>query len=73
MRTSADPQKLCRQIHKTALGRSTTRGLVETFVLGDLSRQLSWSETPAQLHHYRDRDGYAGCASSEPEYAARPG
>lgn len=33
-------------------------GLVETFVLGELTRQLTWSHTMAQLHHYRDRDGY---------------
>ncbi|APA96444.1 DUF4143 domain-containing protein [Nocardia seriolae] len=32
--------------------------LVETFVLGELTRQLTWSHTMAQLHHYRDRDGY---------------
>ncbi|MGQ4598377.1 DUF4143 domain-containing protein [Nocardia sp. R6R-6] len=33
-------------------------GLIETFVLGELTRQLTWSQTMAQLHHYRDRDGY---------------
>jgi len=32
-------------------------GLLENFVLGELSRQLSWSEEPARLWHYRDRDG----------------
>ncbi|MFQ6227615.1 DUF4143 domain-containing protein [Nocardia sp. NPDC002869] len=37
---------------------ATVCGLVETFVLGELLRQLTWSETLAQLHHYRDRDGY---------------
>lgn len=36
----------------------TTGGLIETFVLGELTRQLSWSRTMAHLHHYRDRDGY---------------
>ncbi|RBO90621.1 ATP-binding protein [Nocardia puris] len=33
-------------------------GLVETFVLGELTRQLTWSQTMARLYHYRDRDGY---------------
>jgi len=37
---------------------ATTGGIVETFVLGELSRQLTWSQTMARLHHYRDRDGY---------------
>ncbi len=37
---------------------ATTGGLVETFVLGELARQLTWSRTMASLHHYRDRDGY---------------
>ncbi|MBF6208410.1 ATP-binding protein [Streptomyces gardneri] len=37
---------------------ATTGGLVETFVLGELTRQLTWSQTMARLHHYRDRDGY---------------
>lgn len=32
-------------------------GLLENFVLGELARQLSWSEEPARLWHYRDRDG----------------
>lgn len=36
----------------TALGP-----LLETFVLGELARQLEWSETRATLHHYRTRDG----------------
>jgi predicted AAA+ superfamily ATPase len=32
--------------------------LLENFVLGELARQLTWSETFASLHHYRDRDQY---------------
>ncbi|MGI5504881.1 ATP-binding protein [Lentzea sp. CA-135723] len=32
--------------------------LLENFVLGELARQLTWSETLATLHHYRDRDQY---------------
>src|SRR2546421_412694 len=37
---------------------ATTGGLLETFVLGELARQLTWSQTMTRLHHYRDRDGY---------------
>jgi predicted AAA+ superfamily ATPase len=33
-------------------------GLLENFVLGEIARQLSWSETFARLYHYRDRDQY---------------
>lgn len=32
--------------------------LLENFVLGELARQLTWSDTFAALHHYRDRDQY---------------
>lgn len=31
-------------------------GLLETFVLGELARQLTWGAVPARLFHYRDRD-----------------
>jgi predicted AAA+ superfamily ATPase len=31
--------------------------LLENFALGELARQLTWSEEPARLYHYRDRDG----------------
>lgn len=31
--------------------------LLETFVAGELARQLSWNETPVRLFHWRDRDG----------------
>ena len=44
----------------TALARptSTVSGqLLETFVAGELARQLTWSETDARLYHWRDRDG----------------
>ncbi|WP_216893759.1 ATP-binding protein [Nocardia alni] len=37
---------------------ATTGGTVETFVLGELSRQITWSRTMVRLHHYRDRDGH---------------
>jgi uncharacterized protein len=33
-------------------------GLTENFVMGELARQLTWSETPAALYHYHDRDGH---------------
>jgi uncharacterized protein len=31
--------------------------LLETFVAGEISKQLTWSETEARLFHWRDRDG----------------
>ncbi|GIH78442.1 ATP-binding protein [Planobispora longispora] len=31
-------------------------GLMENFVLAEIARQLSWSDTDARIHHYRDRD-----------------
>ncbi|MDR1264289.1 MAG: ATP-binding protein [Propionibacteriaceae bacterium] len=33
-------------------------GLLETFVAGELRRQLSWSSQSASLHHWRDRNGH---------------
>ena len=33
-------------------------GLTENFVMGELARQLTWSETAATLYHYHDRDGH---------------
>lgn len=32
-------------------------GLLESFVAGELRRQMVWAETPARLFHFRDRDG----------------
>jgi uncharacterized protein len=32
--------------------------LLENFVLGELSRQLTWSQEPVRLYHYRDRDNH---------------
>lgn len=32
--------------------------LLENFVLGELARQISWTEAPVRLYHYRDRDNY---------------
>lgn len=31
--------------------------LFETFVVNELAKQLTWSETSARLSHFRDRDG----------------
>ncbi|EST38831.1 hypothetical protein N566_05375 [Streptomycetaceae bacterium MP113-05] len=36
----------------------TVGPLIENFVLGELARQLTWSQASARLHHYRDRDQY---------------
>lgn len=33
-------------------------GLLESFVMGELARQLTWSDTPAALYHFRDREGH---------------
>jgi predicted AAA+ superfamily ATPase len=32
--------------------------LIETFVLGELARQLAFTDQPVRLYHYRDRDQY---------------
>ena len=46
-----DPANLSRPI-------ATHSGpLLETFVAGELARQLPWSDTGARLHHFRDRSG----------------
>ena len=37
-------------------GDSVVGGLIENFVLGELARQLTWSDVSARLFHYRDRD-----------------
>lgn len=49
--TGKDERALLRQ-NDPALG-----GLVESFVIGELAKQLTWSGTAARLYHYRDRDG----------------
>lgn len=33
-------------------------GVLESFVMSELARQLTWSETSAALYHYHDRDGH---------------
>ena len=37
-------------------GDAIVGGLIENFVLGEIARQLTWSEISARLFHYRDRD-----------------
>lgn len=37
---------------------SAIGGLLESFVVSELARQLTWSEVQARLFHYRDRDQY---------------
>jgi predicted AAA+ superfamily ATPase len=32
--------------------------ILENFAIGEIARQLTWACEPAQLAHYRDRDGY---------------
>jgi uncharacterized protein len=34
-----------------------TGPLLESFAIAELAKQLTWSETPARMHHFRDRDG----------------
>ena len=38
------------RIHRTA----DLPGLLETFVVAELMKQASWSDTPLRLAHYRD-------------------
>jgi hypothetical protein len=46
-----DPANLARPI-ATHSGQ-----LLETFVAGELARQLTWTDTGTRLHHFRDRSG----------------
>lgn len=39
-----------------ASGDAAVGGLIENFVLSEIGKQLTWSETAARLFHYRDRD-----------------
>ena len=49
--TNKDPAALARPTD-TSVG-----GLVETFVTNEVAKQLTWDDTGARLHHYRDRGG----------------
>jgi predicted AAA+ superfamily ATPase len=46
-----DPANLARPV-ATHSGQ-----LLETFVAGELARQLTWADNGARLHHFRDRSG----------------
>ncbi|MFG1681975.1 ATP-binding protein [Nonomuraea sp. NPDC049269] len=37
---------------------ATHGGLLENFVLSEMTKQLTWADTSARLYHYRDRDQY---------------
>jgi len=41
----------------TRLNDPSVGPLIESFVVAELAKQLTWSETSARLHHFRDRDG----------------
>lgn len=49
--TNKDPAALARPTD-TSVG-----GLVETFAANEIAKQLTWDDTGARLHHFRDRDG----------------
>jgi uncharacterized protein len=36
---------------------SVSEAFLESFVVGEVARQLTWSDTEASLFHWRDRDG----------------
>ncbi len=47
-------------VNADALGRpenSASGMFLESFVVGEVARQLTWSETEASMFHWRDRDG----------------
>lgn len=46
----------CASVEDLARG-SARGGLLENFVVTELSKQLGWSDTPAQLFHYRTQSG----------------
>ena len=46
-----DPTALMRPMEPA------TGALFETFIANELSKQLTWSATPARLYHFRDSDG----------------
>lgn len=47
---------LASHLSRGAVSDARVGGLMENFVLGELARQLTWSDSSAQLYHYRDRD-----------------
>jgi len=49
---------LASHLTKGASADGPVGGLLENFVLGEIARHLTWSDTFAHLYHYRDRDQY---------------
>lgn len=49
---------LANHLTRGAKADAPLGGLLENFVLSEIARQLTWSETFARLYHYRDRDQY---------------
>jgi predicted AAA+ superfamily ATPase len=49
---------LAHHLADDAAARAPVGGLVESFVLSELARQLTWCDIRGRLYHYRDRDGY---------------
>lgn len=47
---------LGRYLSSGAVAAAPIGQLMESFVLAELARQLTWSRTSARLYHYRDRD-----------------
>lgn len=45
-------------LHRARQPAAPVGPLIETFVLGELARQLSFTDQPVRLYHYRDRDNY---------------
>ncbi|GAB7052321.1 ATP-binding protein [Catenuloplanes indicus] len=49
-------QQLAMDAHTLLRPGAPLGGLLEGFVLSELARQLTWSEQPVELSHYRDQD-----------------
>jgi predicted AAA+ superfamily ATPase len=45
-------------LHRARHPTAPVGPLIETFVLGELARQLAFTDQPVRLYHYRDRDQY---------------
>jgi uncharacterized protein len=45
-------------LHRVRHPTAPVGPLIETFVIGELARQLGFSDQPVRLYHYRDRDNY---------------
>jgi predicted AAA+ superfamily ATPase len=49
---------LASHLSTGAVTSAPAGALIENFVLGELARQLTWTQATVRLHHYRDRDQY---------------